>query len=600
MASTLAHIALALLTALSWLGAGDLALRRIGPAQDRMLHLLNRIGVGAIAFALATFAAGLAGMLHAWLYMPVAVGAAAWGAASLRLELRGRRIPTLRGWPAWQLALVALVAVYVLVDIAATAAPISSADALAYHAAAPAVFERTHEIREISWNWAAYQPFTVEMLMLDGFLLWDYVQGAFAPLLLALGALAAVTGAANRLGGRTVALLAATIYFAQPFMTWAATSTFVEPALAFVLALAAWNLVSYLNRGGTAALALTGVFAGAGAGIKYVGVATAAALVLAGLALTRARLDRRAALAFTIPALLVGLPWYVKNAIQTGDPVYPLLAGGPNPEAEFSRDAILKGYGAGHGPLDLLLLPFRLLAEGDRFDRGDFISPLFVMFAPLALLDRRARRVAAVVLAAAAVYVVAWFAASQQARFLLPLMAPLAVLAALGLVALAKRGRLARGVTVAVTALALCASLGGTAVFASQFAGVVVGTESAAAFLRQKAAYYEGAVWVNDHLPADARVLYGPGSSLYVERDLVNWSLDALPLGADRAETLRFFAATRPTHAAVLATDKQRLRQLRWVGAVRIGEVGVHQVFSRTRNEVGPEERMLVFAIRPV
>ncbi len=596
MGGSLAHVALAALTALSWLGLGTVLLRPAGPTGDRALDGLNRLGAGAVGFALLTAAAGLGGLARTSVYVPVFVVSAAAGAVAARRLASGARLPSFRSWPRWELALVGLVAVYVLVDVLATAAPISSQDALNYHAAAPAIFERTHSIGELSWSWATYQPFTVEMLMLDGNLLWDYVQGAYAPLLLALAALATVATAAERLAGRSVAVLAAAIFFAQPFMAWAATSTFVEPALAFVLALAAWNLARFIREGSIASLVLAGVFAGAGAGIKYVGVATAAALVLGGALAARKRLDRRAALAFGLPALLVALPWYAKNAIQTGDPFFPLLRGGPNAASEESRRQILEGYGAGRGPLDALLLPFRLLAKGDLFDRGDFVSPLYLMFAPLALLNRPARRTASVVLVASALYVGAWFLSSQQARYLLPLTAPLAVLAAVGILAVAARGPLGRLAAVTVTAAALVAGLGITAVYASQFAPVVAGRTSADAFLARKASYYEGARWLNDHLPADARVLY-EGGTLYVDRDVQSWTLEALPKDAGRAETRRFFARLRPTHVAVASTSLQRVEQLRYVGARPLARVVVHQVYSRTRDELGPPETMLVFTV---
>lgn len=60
-----AHVALAGLTALSWLGAGSLVLAPLRSSGDRALDALNRIGAGALAFALATFAAGWLGLLYA-------------------------------------------------------------------------------------------------------------------------------------------------------------------------------------------------------------------------------------------------------------------------------------------------------------------------------------------------------------------------------------------------------------------------------------------------------------------------------------------------------------------------------------------------------
>src|SRR5207249_3637520 len=120
----------------------------------------------------------------------------------------------------------------------------------------------------------------------------------------------------------------------------------------------------------------------------------------------------------------------------------------------------LKAYGFGRSPLDLLLLPARLLADAGPFDRGEFFSPLFVLFAPLAFLDRRARPYAAAAWAAGLVYMLAWFLGSQHSRFLVPVMPVFAVLAAVGILAFARRGELGRLLSAVVVTGALAAALG--------------------------------------------------------------------------------------------------------------------------------------------
>src|SRR5439155_24442216 len=132
--------------------------------------------------------------------------------------------------------------VCVTLDVLAVAAPISSPDALLSPAAAPALFAKAHRIYALPWNSSSYEPFSVAMLVLDGFLLWNPVQGAFAPLLLALVALGAVMGFTQRIAGWSGAVLAGAIFFAQPFMVWEATSTFIESGIALAMALSAWNL----------------------------------------------------------------------------------------------------------------------------------------------------------------------------------------------------------------------------------------------------------------------------------------------------------------------------------------------------------------------
>jgi hypothetical protein len=229
LADCLAHIFLAGVTVLAWLGLGTIIARWIPEVGDPLLAFLNRVGIGAIGFALLTFAAGWARLLYVPVYLLAFAATAVIGAAAATRRLRGFRLPTLDSW--WERCLAGLLLVYVALDLVAVCAPISSPDALLYHAADPALFEQAHRIFEIPWNSSSYEPFSVEMLVLDGFLLWNSVQGAFAPLLLAFVALAGVVGFAHRLAGRPAALIAGAVFFAQPFMVWEATSVFIESGL---------------------------------------------------------------------------------------------------------------------------------------------------------------------------------------------------------------------------------------------------------------------------------------------------------------------------------------------------------------------------------
>ena len=590
-----AHVALAGVTALAWLGAGSIVLRSArGGVSDRLLEALNELGAGAVAFALLTFFAGLVGWLYAPPFVAITVAAAVWGAFRAA-QLFRCPLADPAGLAPWQLGLVALLGIYVVLAIVVTAAPITSEDALAYHAAGPALFESSHELRKLWWSWESYQPFTVDLLVLDGFLLWDGVQGAFASLLLGLAALAAVVGAAERIAGRSIALLAGAVFFAQPFMLWQTTSTFVEPGLALALALACWNLWRYAQTGTTWCIGLAGLFAGAAAGMKYTGVAAGLVLAAVAAVLLRGRLRLRHVLAFAVPAVAVALPWYVKNAIQTGNPVYPLLLGAVNDEATRDLEVVLDDYGHGRSPLDALLLPARLLGDADAFDRGEFVSPLLVLFAPLTLLLRPLRRVVVPVWLGIAVYLGAWFLTSQQARFLVGLMPVLAVLAAIAVMTVARAGRLGHAVTVAVVAGALVAGLGVSALYASRFVAVASGFEADEDFLERKASYHEATAWVNRNLPPGGRVLTDVRGSLYLERPYVVWTPSALPSGAEAGEARAFVRRYGFTHAVVRASNEPRVRQARQAGGRVVADFAARAITSRTLDEAGPTETFLVF-----
>jgi len=599
LAESLGHVALAGLTVAAWFGLGSLVLAWLPAVRDPVLDLLNRVGAGAIAFALLTFAAGWLGLLYPTAYRIVFALAALVGlvaAASARHRLAR---PRLAEWRPWQLALVGLLALYVCLGLLATSAPISSPDALLYHAADPALFEESHRILEIPWNSSSYEPFSVEMLVLDGFLLWDSVQGAFAPLLLALVALAAVVGVTERLAGRSAALLAGAIFFAQPFMAWESTSVFVEPGLAAAVALAGWIILRFVRHSERSALVLAGAFAGGAAGMKYLGLIAVLGLVVGGLILARRRLQRADVVAFSLPAIAVALPWYVKNAVLTGNPIYPHVFGGLNPSAAIELDATLDQFGYGRGLLDFLLLPVRLLADGEAFDGGEFISPLFLAFTPLVLLLPHRQRPPGAVWVGVALYVLAWFVTTQQARFLLPLMPALAVLAALGVLALILRGRVGRLVGVGATAVTLAAGLAASSAYAAQFAPVVVGAESKQEFLQRKVSLYEGIDWLNRHLSREDKVALGIWSLLYLEVPYVTFGTmgDVLPAEAGAEATRAFVEDNAVTHVAVLDIQAARRRQVSYLDARLLARVSVRPVRSRTRSDFGPRRTMLVYAL---
>lgn len=586
------------MTALAWLGLGSALLARAPRSGDSLLDGLNRLGAGAVAFALLTFAAGLADLLYAVVYIPLLAAFAPAGAVALRGHVRGLPRPRPLSWPKWQLGIAIALGATVFLTVLATCAPVTTFDALHYHASAPARYAESHELREIRWSWSSYQPFTVEMLVTDGDLLWDSIQGAFAPLLLALAALAAVLGMGARVGGRSLALLAGGIFFVQPLLVFDASGTLIEAGLAYAAALTAWNLALFARRGDVTALALAGLFAGAAAGMKYVGLFVLLAAGVALLLVARRRLTPAALAAFAVPAAAVALPWYLKNLVQTGNPLYPFVFGGLNEDAQRWISAGIHEHGHGRSPLDAVLVPFRLLAQGDDFDRGSWLSPLPLLFAPLSLLDRRLRALCAPALAAAAVFAVAWFFTSQQARFLLPLAPLLAVLAAIGVRALAARGRTGGRAATLVTAAALVTGFAMSVLYTAQFVPVALGFQERSDFLEAKTPYHDGVRWLNRSLHDGDVVLLDFSAVLYVDVPYVVWTPVVLPTPAGADRTRRFAEENGLTHAAILEVNLDaRLPQLQALGAREIAVVPVHAPVFGLRITHGQPERLHIYEL---
>ena len=242
-------------------------------------------------------------------------------------------------------------------------------DSLVYHLAVPAQYLREGRIIELRFDHHAYFPFALEMLFGAG-LAW---RGAIfaklfhwlmlplcAALLVALGA---------RFGQRKAGFLAAALFVSMPLALVEASTAYVDLGFtAFVLG-AVW---CFLEGRENPQLALwrngffwSGVFCGFALGTKYFGGLIT--IFLGFWLLVEALRARRFASVwrFALPVCVLGLPWYLRNEIWVGNPVFPFayeVFGGQGWTLEMARAyaADQAQFGFGRSIADLVLLPWRL------------------------------------------------------------------------------------------------------------------------------------------------------------------------------------------------------------------------------------------------
>jgi hypothetical protein len=436
---TLVFLAPAAVCALSWLGIGRLVPRRLLP-DDLLLRVLTRFAVGATTFALVTYALGRAHAYWRPLLVAITVGGALaalpslWYARrSLRigLESRAERIAA------------ALVGAALALDLVAASAPPTSADALKYHLALPKLWLQTGAVGDAFSVWESFNPFSVEMLYGQGLAVAGGEAASAVGALIGVGAVAAIYGLGRELGrgSRLAGLAAAGLFALQGIVTWTATSVFVELGLTSYAVLGVWYALRFFRGGAAGDLAWAGVMGGCAAGTKYVGLQALllpALLVLAGL---RRRDLRVLAGALALTAVSGG-GWYLKNALVTGNPVYPLYGFGKEwtPALGHALDALGHAYGVGHSVLRLAVFPAELYLHGGAFDRGQYVGPAIFVGAALALVLVRTRETF-LLLGSVVLFAISWWYLSAQARFLLPALAILAALGGPAVVALYRRGR---------------------------------------------------------------------------------------------------------------------------------------------------------------
>jgi 4-amino-4-deoxy-L-arabinose transferase-like glycosyltransferase len=190
----------------------------------------------------------------------------------------------------------------------------------------------------------------------------------------------------------------------------------------------------------TRSLILCAFFVGAAAGTKYIGLF----LVLLGClgilwqayrSGSNAPKALRQLAIFTTVSLLVASPFYLKNWVTLGNPLYPFFYGwfgGLGWDAHQARlyDLFIAQLGMGHSWSDYLLLPwnvsFRAEWDSPRFD--GILGPIFLLTLPFLFFVRPWPWAVRVLTTYSFFAFLFWAFTAQQVRYLLPMLPATAVL----------------------------------------------------------------------------------------------------------------------------------------------------------------------------
>jgi len=455
---------------------GHLLLRPIDLGLPRRCceRTVFAFALGLSALSLLTLGLGLAGWLSQVLFGAL-IGIAIVAEVLLRLRSSAadRRADTVMNsaaggadaataGPTLKAACLVAMLPFLLAMALGAALPSVDFDVNEYHLQGPKEFYQAGRITFLPHNVYTSFPFLTEMLSLLAMVLrGDWFRGAlagktvlmmFAP----LTALALYT-AGRRWFHPAAGWLAATIYLTTPWTVRISTIALTEGGLAcylLVTLLASVIAVEQLRRRGSASgmCLVAGLLAGSAMACKYPGVLSVvipAGLLIAAASLMRPRSGASAAdahsdaatagqagqrfkpaLVFTLGVTLTIGPWLLKNLVQTGNPVYPLMYtvfGG----ADWDNDLNVK-WRNGHRPDDYKLskLPFWIT---DVSARNDWLSPLLYGFAPLAFLWTRHRKgVGSLWLYVAWLFATWWLFTHRIDRFWVPMLPVVALLAGAG------------------------------------------------------------------------------------------------------------------------------------------------------------------------
>ncbi|TET34719.1 MAG: hypothetical protein E3J72_13565 [Planctomycetota bacterium] len=410
------------------------------------------LAVGVAAFGLVFFCIGLVRAYRGWVVLGVLV-AIAGGCRREFVEVGFRFRELFRGLgnlfrDRIGLPFAVLAAVSVVVALPVTLAPAFSVDALVYHLAVPKAYLAHGGILELPWNIYAYFPMNTEMFFLAAMSLGGEIAAKFVHLAFGLAAAAGIYGYARRFVSQGPATAAMAAFVTAPSVAWLLGFAYIDLVVALLIVAAVIAFTAYADGkkperpGENKAWPLVlGIILGALIGTKYSGIPVAALfgfmmLVLiwrrgggAGNALKRVGI-------FALVAFLVGSPWLARNAVWTGNPIFP-FAGVNKPywDEEQQRELVqfVKNYGYGDSKLErYALLPWNISINSafmyypaDNYD--GIIGPLLLILLPLMFGVRKGRNLGLAALLMLGGFLLFVFT-TQQMRFFLPWLGPLIVL----------------------------------------------------------------------------------------------------------------------------------------------------------------------------
>jgi len=336
-------------------------------------------------------------------------------------------MPLQKGWMLNRGLWAALALVLGFIALLCLVPPVSR-DALVHHLAVPKLYLRAGGMVEIATMDWSYYPMNLDLLYWGCLWLGSDILPKFVHFAFGLGTAVLIYRYLREKLGGTWGLVGAFFFLTTPVIMKLSTTVYVDLGLAFFSLAATLSLFRCRDAGffGWKGVAWAGVLCGLGLGVKYNGLLVLlilAALVPLLVSRTVPKAGHRDVKAmglgavFVVAALLAYAPTGVRNAVWTGNPVYPLYNGTvqkvkralTEPAKEVPGAAVavpakpekssvrlyplqMRRLIYNESALDISLLPLRLFFQGRDGDSRLFdgrFSPLLFLFLPLILLWRR-------------------------------------------------------------------------------------------------------------------------------------------------------------------------------------------------------------------
>ncbi|OQX80829.1 MAG: hypothetical protein B6D56_03920 [Candidatus Omnitrophica bacterium 4484_70.1] len=341
--------------------------------------------------------------------------------------------------------LILITFLYLSLTFLCTLTPPVSADALNYHLYLPKLWLKEKKIFTIPFNIYSFFPQGWEMLYLYAFIVGGEISAKllhFSSLFLILFLFYYFFKDIFSLNS-FYPLISFLIFISTPSVMRVASWAYVDVIQAFYILLSLYLLLFYFKKEEKTSLYLSAIFLGFAISIKYL---TLIWLIFFFLLFLEESIKKRIAkftilkqlLFYFFLIFLFSSPFYLRNFLETGNPFYPFfynIFDGEflNPEKSHLLSLYFESFGYGRSFKDLILLPLRLsfFAQFGNPYRFDGVIGIIYLVA-LIIITFNFKKINLKILPRSffyfpVIFVLTWFKLSQQARFLIPLLALLSL-----------------------------------------------------------------------------------------------------------------------------------------------------------------------------
>ena len=429
-----------LLVSLYAIGAGALASGIIsrfqqGSSWANGFGVSGLVGLGAVGTI--TYFAGLVNKgsgIYAGLTIFGALSVIAIGGWFIHLAKNKPKIQIDR------LALLSLIPLVVSLVGVLTPSTALDWDSIAYHLAVPKIWLQDGHVSSVSYIHHSNFPAAVDGLFLIGLKIGGQAGAkAFVWWFTAFGTLA-IYGVLGDRFGKKAGAISALIFASIPMVIWESGTAYIDVAHGLFAGFGFYFAALHIESRKREDAILAGIMLGLAAGSKYTGLQS---IGIAGLLMLIMGDRKLAAQAIGI-AVATAAPWYIKNWIVVGNPVYPFFSsvlGGKNWDAAaaamYTEEQKTFGYqgvaNIGNSIFGLVGNPGHFTNPGQTVGGGfAFVSLGFALLATGAagiakgLANKFDRGIALMI----GIQLLAWTVLSQQSRYILALAIPLLALGA--------------------------------------------------------------------------------------------------------------------------------------------------------------------------